>query len=336
MMDLKKLEDFWFVICESKEIKNIPKKYQLLGKDIVVYRNTDNNVLAFLDRCPHRSVPMSDGKVCGNNIICNFHGWEFDQEGNCINIPGMVQKEGKPTNSRLKKYQTYEQHGLVWVRLNTRMGEDYKPYIPAHLSDPNMRSGGHSTHLGCSSLNIAENFLDPFHTPFVHPGIIRVAAKRYRNQIFPKHTDDGLEVLYIKDKPQAGFISLFGREVKKDLGRFRMPGIIELEYYSAEGLEFVNTMYITPRTAESSSIYFRASLRPYILPIPLVFAVAGRAIKFALGQDKWILEKQTDIARKEGGEFYVSTELDIVRNQLINLYSRNNEFVEFKPLEAML
>ena len=334
-MNFKKLEDYWFILCESKDITAKPKSFKLLNQSIAVYRTKDKEAVAFIDRCPHRNIPISDGKICNGNLVCGFHGWEFDSEGKCVKVPGMVEKEVLKA-PKLRKFETVEKEGYFWIRLNSRATINHEPYIPKHIADEEMKTTCFRTHLNCGMLNIAENFLDPFHTPFVHEGIIRVPGKRYRNYITPEYTSDGLEVHYIKEKPQAGFIALFGPEVKRDLGRFRMPGIIELEYYSEKNLEFVNTMYITPRSQTESSIYFKASLRHYKIPRPIIFAIAGFAIKFALGQDRVILEKQTDMIKDFGGEFYANTELDIVRRQLENFYSGNGERVEFKPLEAMI
>ncbi|MFN8576939.1 MAG: Rieske 2Fe-2S domain-containing protein [Candidatus Sericytochromatia bacterium] len=332
-MDFKMLEDYWFVLCESKDVNKKPKSFKILSKDIAVYRTKKGEVVAFIDKCPHRNIPVSDGKICNGNLVCPFHGWEFNSEGKCVKVPGMMEKE-EIKAPKLRKYEILEEEGFVWIRLNSR-SKFTRPYIPTHINDSNYVSTTFRTHLGCSMIDIAENFLDPFHTPFVHAGIIRTEAKRYRNVITPTLTEDGLEVLYIKDKPQSGFIAKFGPEVNKDLGRFRMPGIIELEYYSKEHLEFVNTMYITPRTETDSSIYFKASLRPYKIPVPLVFAIAGYAIKFALNQDKFILEKQTEMVKKYGQAF-ANTELDIVRKQLEYFYDGSGKVVEFKTLEAMI
>ena len=332
-MNFKKIEDYWFVLCESKEVKKTPKSFKILNKDVVVYRTEEKNVVAFIDKCPHRNIPISEGKISNGNLVCPFHGWEFNQEGQCLKVPGMMEKETIKA-ARLKKYNILEKNGLIWICLDPNSTR--KPYIPKHIDDSSMKTYSFRTHLNCGALNIAENFLDPFHTPFVHAGIIRTAAKRYKNNITPTHTEDGLEVVYIKEKPQSGFISLFGAEIFRDLGRFRMPGIIELEYYSKDNLEFVNTMYITPRSETESSIYFKASIRPYFIPLFMVHGIAGFAIKFALDQDRVILEKQTEMIKKYGGEAYTNTELDIVRKQLENLYDVNGKFVEFKSLEAMI
>jgi phenylpropionate dioxygenase-like ring-hydroxylating dioxygenase large terminal subunit len=332
-MDFKMLEDYWFVLCESSDVTRTPRQFKILDREVAIYRTHANEVFAFLDRCPHRNVRISSGKVCNGHLVCQFHGWEFNQEGRCVNVPGMTERETVQAPG-LKKFETLESDGLVWIRLNSSSKE--VPHIPAHLTDKSRRNTSFRTHLKCGMVNIAENFLDPFHTPFVHAGIIRTESKRSRNQIIPNHIEKGLEVVYLKEKTQSGFISLFGREVLRDVGRFLMPGIIELEYHSKDGMEFVNTMYITPRTKSESSIYFKASLRPYILPSFLVYGIAGFAIKHALKQDRSILEQQTEMIELQGGEIYANTELDIVRRQLDNLYAGNGKQVPFKPLEAMI
>jgi phenylpropionate dioxygenase-like ring-hydroxylating dioxygenase large terminal subunit len=332
MMDFKKLEDYWYVLCESSDVKRKPRSFKLLDREIVVYRTSKGEVAAFIDKCPHRNVKMSEGHVADDKLVCQFHGWEFNAEGRCVHVPGMVERDDLRAPN-LKKYDTVEEHGLVFICLAANSPR--RPHIPAHMTDPAYRYATHRTHLKCGMHNIAENFLDPFHTPFVHAGIIRTASKRSLNKINPMHLEDGLEVEYLKEVQQSGFIGMFGRTVHRDVGRFLMPGIIELEYHSQEGIEFVNTMYITPRSHTESSIYFKASLRPYRLPVWLVYAIAGMAIKYALYQDRVILEKQTQIAMEQG-EAYANTELDIVKRQLDNLYAGNGRRIEFKPLEAMI
>lgn len=332
-MNFKHLEAYWFVLCESRDVGKQPRTFQLLGQDVVAYRTEAGEAVAFIDRCPHRNVKMSEGRLCEGRLVCQFHGWEFDTEGRCVHIPGMTPRDDLRAPN-LKKHALVEEAGLVFVRLGA--GSERRPHVPGHIADPALATTTHRTHLGCGAIDIAENFLDPFHTPFVHAGIIRTAGVRCLNRIAPVHLDDGLEVVYTKDQRQSGFVARFGRQIDREMGRFLMPGIIELEYHAEGALEFINTMYITPRTQTSSSLYFKASLRPFLLPPFLVYGIAGLAIKYALLQDRVILEKQTRRAEELGGRFYANTELDIVRRQLENLYAGNGERIALRPLEALI
>ena len=92
-MDFKKLEEYWFVLCESNDVNKKPKSFKILNKDIVVYRNNEKKVLAFIDKCPHRNIPLSEGRICNENLVCNFHGWEFNNDGKCVKVPGMIEKD---------------------------------------------------------------------------------------------------------------------------------------------------------------------------------------------------------------------------------------------------
>lgn len=332
-MNFKHLEDYWFVLCESPDVTAKPRAFKLLGQDVVAYRTAAGEAVAFIDRCPHRNVRMSEGHICAGRLVCQFHGWEFDADGRCVEVPGMTPRE-ELRAPNLKKYALVEQAGLVFVCLGAP-GER-RPHVPPHIADPTLATTTHRTDVACPAIDIAENFLDPFHTPFVHAGIIRTASKRCLNHIEPMHLDDGLEVLYTKNERQSGFVAKFGRPIDREMGRFLMPGIVELEYRHAGELEFINTMYFTPRTASATTLYFKASLRPFLLPPALVYGIAGLAIKYALLQDREILEKQTRRAEELGGRFYANTELDIVRRQLDHLYAGDGERVTFRPLEAMI
>lgn len=332
-MNFQHLADHWFVLCESPDVTRRPRAFKLLDQDVVVYRGEAGEALAFADRCPHRNVRMSEGHVCRGKLVCQFHGWEFDEGGRCVHVPGLTER-AEVRAPGLRKFALVEQAGLVFVRLGEP--SDRLPHVPGHVADPALATTSHRCDIGAAAIDIAENFLDPFHTPFVHAGIIRTASVRQLNKVEPRHLEDGLEVVYTKERRQSGFVARFGRPIDREMGRFLMPGVVELEYRHQGAVEFINTMYFTPRTQASTSMFFKASLRPFLLPASLVYAIAGAAIKYALRQDRVILEKQTRRAEELGGRFYANTELDIVRRQLDHLYQGDGQKVAFKPLEALI
>lgn len=333
-MDFRHMQAWWFVLCESRDVGRKPRSFQLLGREVVVYRGESGRVRAFLDLCPHRNVRLSEGRLCAGRLVCAFHGWEFDEDGRCVKVPGMTPRPD-PGAPGLKRYEVVEQAGLVFVRPGG-VPTDRRPHLPPHLSDPALSTHAHRAHLRASAIDVAENFLDPFHTPFVHAGLIRTASQPNRNHVAPRHLEDGLEVVYTKERRQSGFVARFGRPTDLEMGRFLMPGIVELEYRARGELEFINTMYVTPRTQASSSLYFRAALRPSWIPPAVVWAMAGLAIKAVLRQDQAVLERQTRRAEELGGRFYACTELDIVRRQLEHLYAGDGLRVDFQPLEVLI
>jgi phenylpropionate dioxygenase-like ring-hydroxylating dioxygenase large terminal subunit len=60
---------------------------EILGERIVFGRGEDNKPFALKDNCPHRGVPLSHGWYDGKVIQCCYHGWKFDHNGTCLDIP---------------------------------------------------------------------------------------------------------------------------------------------------------------------------------------------------------------------------------------------------------
>ena len=77
----------WYVAGWSSEFGNTLKSIKVLEENIVIYRTTHGRVVAMEDRCPHRFLPLSMGKLFGDNIQCGYHVITFNCEGVCIRIP---------------------------------------------------------------------------------------------------------------------------------------------------------------------------------------------------------------------------------------------------------
>jgi phenylpropionate dioxygenase-like ring-hydroxylating dioxygenase large terminal subunit len=81
---------FWYSAVLSSKIKPGTMKTQtLLGMPIVICRDLQGGVAAFLDLCPHRAMPLSFGCFDGRRIECSYHGWQFDMTGTCRHIPAL-------------------------------------------------------------------------------------------------------------------------------------------------------------------------------------------------------------------------------------------------------
>ena len=65
-----------------------PHSIQLLGKELVIWRDSVGEWHCFEDRCPHRLAPLSEGRVeADGTLMCAYHAWRFDTEGHCTDIP---------------------------------------------------------------------------------------------------------------------------------------------------------------------------------------------------------------------------------------------------------
>lgn len=168
-MDSVLLND-WHVVARSEAIKfGTLTQAKVLDIDLVIWRNSEAQILIWQDRCPHRSVRLSTGKVINDTVVCAYHGLVFNDAGQCITAPAHPDYT-PPRQACVKTFKVQEKYGLVYVCL----GESVKEIPPfSEWDDPSYRlclTGPYPCQT--SGLRAIENFLDVSHFPFVHPGTL--------------------------------------------------------------------------------------------------------------------------------------------------------------------
>jgi 5,5'-dehydrodivanillate O-demethylase len=160
----------WQPIAAVAELDEHPiKPVRLLGEDLVLYRDLSGTYGLVDKHCPHRRADMAHGYVEDCGIRCSYHGWKFDERGQCIHQPyedainpGSTFKDGITTTA----YRAEAKAGMVWAYL----GPDPAPLIPNwepftyehvfaqivfHIVD-------------CNWLQCQENSIDPVHFEWLH------------------------------------------------------------------------------------------------------------------------------------------------------------------------
>lgn len=102
----------WFAVAWDDELQSgqiVPRR--LFGADTVLWRD-DTGVAHLHDAyCPHLGAHLGHGGcVRGTNIVCPFHGWEFDPQGRCALIPYSARTNGM---ARLRRYPVVARNGLL-------------------------------------------------------------------------------------------------------------------------------------------------------------------------------------------------------------------------------
>ena len=114
-------EKQWYPLAvEEYTDKTKSQALHLLGNDVVLWYDT-KQWRVFEDACPHRGVPLSEGRVEKNGeLLCAYHAWTFDGEGKCTKIP-QTKTAAKETalkamsSSCAKSYPTMVAQGIIWV-----------------------------------------------------------------------------------------------------------------------------------------------------------------------------------------------------------------------------
>ncbi len=93
---------------------------RVLGQELAVWRGAGGLVQVWLDRCPHRGVRLSLGRITGDRLACAYHGWEFAaHSGQCMAIPALADLASPPGNVRAATFTAQEAQGMVWARLQS-------------------------------------------------------------------------------------------------------------------------------------------------------------------------------------------------------------------------
>ncbi len=81
------LENFWYPILEAKQLRKKPQTLLRLNRSWTLWRDADNEPVAFPSFCPHRGGNLGQGRVCDGHLECPWHGFRFAADGTCIKTP---------------------------------------------------------------------------------------------------------------------------------------------------------------------------------------------------------------------------------------------------------
>lgn len=112
----------WYVVARSTEVLSSPLAVTLWNHPIVLYRDDSGEVHALENRCPHRQVKLSHGRVTDNLLECAYHGWQFKSNGECAAVPYLAENQKLPS-CKIRTYQVQEQDGFIWLFPGDSAGE---------------------------------------------------------------------------------------------------------------------------------------------------------------------------------------------------------------------
>ncbi|HTJ81779.1 MAG TPA: aromatic ring-hydroxylating dioxygenase subunit alpha, partial [Polyangiaceae bacterium] len=304
---------YWYAIATSDELGHRPLARTLFDAPIVVFRTESGRAAALVDRCPHRNVPLSLGKVRGERIACAYHGWELDTDGACRFVPSLV-GDAKSKSRRAPAYAVREQQGIVWLWGKPDDVPDKEPHRFAMLRERGYTTVRRTVEAKGTLYSTLENALDVPHTAFLHRGLFRSESRGITITANVERTADRVVAEYLGEPRPPGIVARIlspsGGTVSH-FDRFIMPSIAQVEYRIGDENHFLVDSVMTPVSDFVTRIHAVVSYRmriPGFLLRPLLTPLALRVFQ----QDALILAEQTETIRRFGGESFASTEIDVL------------------------
>ena len=168
------------IYLSEKLAKGAVVPIRILGEELALYRGESGKVRVVTNECPHRLSRLSTGWVEGETIRCRYHGWRYDESGQCVEQPA----EPKPfcaTVRKLASYPTHEAHGFIFAYLGEGDAPAFRPL-------PGLEDGAREgwtvspsvEMIPCNYFQSAENIMDDVHVNFSHRGhLVNTAARPY-------------------------------------------------------------------------------------------------------------------------------------------------------------
>jgi phenylpropionate dioxygenase-like ring-hydroxylating dioxygenase large terminal subunit len=164
------LRRFWMPALLSEELpeRDGPvKKIRILGEDLLAFRDTNGKVGIVEPHCPHRGAGLYFGRNEECGLRCVYHGWKFDVDGNCVDMPTAPPESGYRNTIKLLVYPTREWADLIWVYMGPTESMPELPQIELGLVPAASRYVTKKWQ-DCNWVQSLEGGIDTSHFSFLH------------------------------------------------------------------------------------------------------------------------------------------------------------------------
>jgi phthalate 4,5-dioxygenase oxygenase subunit len=109
---------FWLPVALSRELPKAdcpPVRLRILSEDLIAFRDSNGQVGLLSRYCPHRGASLFFGRNEHGGLRCVYHGWKFDVNGACVDMPNEPAECGFKQKIRQTAYPTREAGGVIWA-----------------------------------------------------------------------------------------------------------------------------------------------------------------------------------------------------------------------------
>src|ERR671927_18697 len=161
------LRQYWLPFLPSRDLPHAdgdPLKVRLLGEDLVAFRDSNGQVGLLAANCPHRGASLFFGRNEEAGLRCVYHGWKFDTEGNCVDMPNEPAESDFRSKVKAIAYPTQERGGIVWAYLGPRKTPPPLPDLEGNML-PGAQAWAYQQ--AANWFQILEGHIDTAHVSFL-------------------------------------------------------------------------------------------------------------------------------------------------------------------------
>jgi phenylpropionate dioxygenase-like ring-hydroxylating dioxygenase large terminal subunit len=167
------MRQYWLPAAKSSELiaGGDPLRLMLLGEKLIAFRDHRGRVGVLDHRCPHRCASLFYGRNEQDGLRCVYHGWQFDADGSCVDMPNLPADQQFRQKVHAKAYKVTEKAGVIWVYMGERVSPPFPEIEAALLPEDDLSIM--FVQRECNWLQALEGDIDTSHFGFLHVGSVR-------------------------------------------------------------------------------------------------------------------------------------------------------------------
>jgi len=304
------LPNHWYPVLQSHQLGNKPTCIERFGETLAVWRDKDGRPAVFHNHCPHRRAPLSLGSVHGEELVCAYHGWRFNRNGDCVEKP---LEDSTAINARhsVKSYAAEDRAGCIWMFYGTR--SKVTPLrVPPELEDENWYPFKTEYVWDTNWLNVLDNVLDPLHAIYLHSGAVTQRRRaKFKNFRITNDNDQGFRLGKMGYLPDGSIGPVEG-EVE-----FVFPNIVRLDIADGSQAGIYRVIIMpTPYNADRVGAFYvraRKATGWARLKWRLWWARHGRSVHAVAAQDRDVMVGLGPVEEARAKENLALSDTGVVR-----------------------
>ena len=130
------MRQYWVPAAKSSELAadGTPMRLMLLGEKLVAFRDSSGRAGVMDHRCPHRCASLVLGRNEEDGLRCIYHGWKFDVDGNCVDMPSVPASQDFKEKVKARAYKAVDRNGMLWVYMGPH--QEAPPPLPQVEATP--------------------------------------------------------------------------------------------------------------------------------------------------------------------------------------------------------
>lgn len=257
----------WYPVAAMSALKpDKPNAVQLLGMNLVVWKDKQGTWRCFEDLCPHRLAPLSEGRIHeSGQLQCTYHGWLFNETGACTSIPQIADQKAHATacssnRGCVKAYPAQVLQDMLWVfadsspagwtqAMSTAAGRPSSCAEELTQKGWTLKAPWFQRDIPLSFDVFLENLTDPAHVPQSHHGV--VGDRNADQQMTIKLGADGVSKTGFEAFVESPAMSYKIEYLPPSLVKYHFPGAYMLLYGTptAKGWSRIVMSFIGPKSS---------------------------------------------------------------------------------------